>query len=308
MIGSIFLEPWWLNAVAGPSHGLATISAGKNEKAKMAYVVKQSGGLQRIVMPPLSQFVGPWIEASSAKYAKQLSQQKDFVEGLLKQLPKYDVLTLNLDPSFMNGLPFIWHGFDVSVGYTYVLDSGSDIDQVWQGLLPKIRTDIKKAGRTVTVSEHNDVLVLLSQIDKTFGRQNKTRNYSDEIVIRLDNALRDRSQRLILVAKDEEEKVHAAAYFVWDGNAMHYLLGGGDPDLRNSGATSLLLWQGIQVAVEKNLPFNFEGSMVEGIERFFRGFGAKQVPYLRISKESRKAALRRLIRELAWLAVGSSRK
>jgi len=208
----------------------------------------------------------------------------------------------------MNGLPFIWHGFDVSVGYTYVLDSGSDIDQVWQGLLPKIRTDIKKAGRTVTVSEHNDVLVLLSQIDKTFGRQNKTRNYSDEIVIRLDNALRDRSQRLILVAKDEEEKVHAAAYFVWDGNAMHYLLGGGDPDLRNSGATSLLLWQGIQVAVEKNLPFNFEGSMVEGIERFFRGFGAKQVPYLRISKESRKAALRRLIRELAWLAVGSSRK
>jgi len=94
MIGSIFLEPWWLNAVAGPSHGLATISAGKNEKAKMAYVVKQSGGLQRIVMPPLSQFVGPWIEASSAKYAKQLSQQKDFVEGLLKQLPKYDVLTL----------------------------------------------------------------------------------------------------------------------------------------------------------------------------------------------------------------------
>ena len=191
------------------------------------------------------------------------------------------------------------------MGYTYILESGSDNDEVWQGLLPKIRTDIKKARRSVTISEHNDVAILLNQIDKTFRRQSKTRNYSDETVIRLDNVLKERSQRLLLVAKDEQERVHAAAYFVWDGNAMHYLLGGGDPDLRSSGATSLLLWHGIQVAVEKNLSFNFEGSMVEGIERFFRAFGAKQVPYLRISKESPKAAFRRVIKETVRLATGS---
>lgn len=304
MIGSIFIEPWWLEAVAGSSHGLATICADKKEKAKMAYVVKQSGGLRRAVMPPLSQFIGPWIEPSNAKYAKQLSQQKDIVEGLLEQFPKYDTLTLNLDPSFMNGLPFIWRGFDVSVGYTYVLQSGSDIEEVWKGLLPKIRTDIKKAERAVKVSEHNDVSILLNQIDKTFHRQNKTKAYSNETVIRLDKALVDRSQRLLLVAEDDEGRVHAAAYFVWNEDAMHYLLGGADPDLRNSGATSLLLWHGIQAAVEKGLPFNFEGSMVEGIERFFRAFGGRQVPYLRISKESRKAALRRLIKELARLVGG----
>lgn len=304
MIGSIFLEPWWLEAVAGPTHGLATVSSGPTEKAKMAFVIRQSGGFKRAVMPPLSQFAGPWIEPSSAKYAKQLSQQKDLVEGLLEQLPSHDMLSLNLDPSFMNGLPFIWQGFNVSVGYTYVLDSGSTVEKVWEGLLPKIRTDIKKAKRTVKVRVHDDIKLLTDQVDKTFERQKRVKPYSNEIVYRLDRALKVRSQRLLLVAEDEEGRAHAAAYFVWNDDAMHYLLGGADPDLRNSGATSLLLWHGIQVATEKDLLFNFEGSMVEGIERFFRGFGARQVPYLRVSKENRKAALRRVLKEAIKLISG----
>lgn len=307
MIGSIFLEPWWLEAVAGTSYGVATVNTGEKTKAKLAYVLKRSDGLRRVAMPPLTQFSGPWLEPSTAKYAKQLSQQKESVENLLEQLPEFDALSLNLDPSFMNGLPFIWRGFDVSVGYTYAFGAGIDMKDIWQGLLPKIRTDIKKADRVVTVSEHDDISILLSLIDKTFERQEKTKSYSNHTVERLDSALKKRSQRVLLVAKDEAQRVHAAAYFVWNGDAMHYLLGGGDPDLRNSGASSLLLWHGIQAAAERGLAFNFEGSMVEGVERFFRAFGAKQIPYLRISKNSPKAAWRQLIKEAFRLIVESFR-
>lgn len=308
MIGSIFLEDWWLEAVTGGSYNIASVSKGGREKAKMAYTLRDSKGLRIVAMPPLTQFVGPWLENNSEKYAKELSHQKDHIEGLLKELPAHDAISLNLDPSLMNGLPFYWHGCDISVGYTYVLEKGRQASDVWDGFLPKIRTDIKKASREVTVKERDDVSILLDQIDKTFQRQNKKRAYSSETVIRLDKALRERSQCLLLVAEDDQQRVHAAAYFVWNKDAMHYLLGGADPKLRNSGAASLLLWHGIQASINKDLFFNFEGSMVEGVERFFRAFGARQIPYLKISRENRKAVFRRLVKEAFKLMIGSGRR
>lgn len=69
-----------------------------------------------------------------------------------------------------------------------------------------------------------------------------------------------------------------------DQHTVYYLLGGGDPELRTSGATSLLMWEGIRWASEQGKQFDFEGSMVEPIERFFRSFGARQIPYFGIEK------------------------
>lgn|GEM_PF-4541022 len=54
--------------------------------------------------------------------------------------------------------------------------------------------------------------------------------------------------------------------------------------LRTSGASSLLLWEAIRFALQVAERFDFEGSMFEPIERFFRGFGAVQKPYFQISK------------------------
>ena len=70
---------------------------------------------------------------------------------------------------------------------------------------------------------------------------------------------------------------------VWNEHCAYYLMGGGDPELRSSGATSLAMWQAIQFAATVSRIFDFEGSMIEPIERFFRGFGAVQTPYLSLT-------------------------
>jgi hypothetical protein len=46
-----------------------------------------------------------------------------------------------------------------------------------------------------------------------------------------------------------------------------------------------------------NLKFDFEGSMIEPIERVFRGFGAIQIPYLQVHGAAPLAKLLLLIRE-----------
>ena len=46
------------------------------------------------------------------------------------------------------------------------------------------------------------------------------------------------------------------------------------------------MWHGIELASKLGLCFDFEGSMHEPIERFFRSFGGRQIPYFVISKTS----------------------
>ena len=65
-------------------------------------------------------------------------------------------------------------------------------------------------------------------------------------------------------------------------------MGGGNPTLRNSGATSLCMWEAIKLASTVTKVFDFEGSMIEPIERFFRGFGAMQKPYFAITHKPSK--------------------
>jgi hypothetical protein len=88
----------------------------------------------------------------------------------------------------------------------------------------------------------------------------------------------------MLFAQDEAGRVHAVSYAVWDRNAAYYLIGGGDPALRTSGASSLLMWESIMRARAVTDVFDFEGSMLRPVERFFRAFGARQTPYLRVSR------------------------
>ena len=76
-------------------------------------------------------------------------------------------------------------------------------------------------------------------------------------------------------------------------------MGGGNPDLRNSGAQSLCMWEAIKFASSLNLSFDFEGSMIEPIERFFRNFGAIQTPFFCIYKTNSKLIkIRKFLRRL----------
>lgn len=45
-----------------------------------------------------------------------------------------------------------------------------------------------------------------------------------------------------------------------------------------------LIWEAIKFASTVSKKFDLEGSMLEPVERFFRGFGTVQKPYFTISK------------------------
>jgi GNAT acetyltransferase-like protein len=283
----IFSRDWWLDTVCEDvTWDVVLVEKGGNIVGTMPYCIRKRWGLRLLSQPLLTQTLGPWLRPSGAKYAKALAQQKDIMGALIRQLPPFDRFSQNWHYSMTNWLPFHWEGFKQTTLYTYVLSELDDEAKLWSGVQANIRTDIKKASNRygLRVRDDLDVADFLILSRMTFSRQALEQPFSDSLVHRLDAACAARGCRRILIAEDAEGHQHAGVYIIWDENSAYYLLGGGDPEFRNSGATSLCIWEAIKHAATVTKRFDFEGSIIEPIERFFRAFGAIQTPYFQITK------------------------
>jgi hypothetical protein len=152
-----------------------------------------------------------------------------------------------------------------------------------------------------------DVDLFVEMNRKTFQRQQMDIPYSPEALRRVDTACVARNARQMYFARDEQGRIHAALYIVWDERCAYYLLGGTDPGLRTSGAMSLLMWNAMLDAAKTSVGFNFEGSVIPAIERFLRAFGGEQKTYMNIRRASWKASLALAARE-AIRGVGAIRR
>lgn len=287
----LFSHPWWLDVVCGADNwDVVLYEKGGQIVGALPYYIKNKYGLPIITMPKLTQTMGPWIRYSSGqKEATRLSHEKEVFTALIDELPDIDYFVQSFHHSIQNWLPFYWMGFSQTTRYTYVLNDLDDLDQVWDSFDSRIRRMIRKAKKNeIQVDTTDNLEVLLELNQMTFERQGEPVPYSHDLVRRIDGACRSRDARSIYVARDGEGRPHSALFCVHGLNTTYYLLSGADPELRNSGANGLATWRSIQKASRRGNRYDFEGSMTESIERYFRDFGGSQTPYFQIRKMSRR--------------------
>lgn len=283
-VNSIFEQPWWLEAMAPGQWGAVEIEKNGKIVARLPFVKQKRLGCKLLGLPDFTQTLGYWIEDTGAKNANRYSKQKDMITELIEKLPPKCSIDLALDHTCDYLYPFIWAGFKTELAYSYRIEDIHNVDQLWSNLAENMRTKIKKAKNIVTVEDNHSIDDLIKLRNKTFARQGR-KLYDYSIALRrLDEALLEKNARKLLCAVDSEGRIHAASYFVYDSTCCYALIGGGDPELRSSGAAALLMWEGIRFASNVSKSFDFEGSMIEPIERFFRAFGGVPTPYWRVTK------------------------
>ncbi|TDF62801.1 GNAT family N-acetyltransferase [Cupriavidus sp. L7L] len=283
----LFSQAWWLDATAGPGNwSVALVERGGQIVASLPYAPRRMYGFSVIAQPALAKMSGPWLAPMDGKPARVLGQQKELMDDLIGQLPRFDHFQQHWDPGQTNWLPFAWKGFRQTTKYTYVFDDLSDPEALWNGMQHNIRAEIRKAGSRHGLQVRDDLGIdeFIKLNRQVFSRQRMAIPYTDDFVRRLDAACAARGARKFFIAVDKEGRRHAGVYLVWDGRVAYYLMGGSDPLLRTSGATSLCMWEAIRYASGVARTFDFEGSMLEPVERFFRAFGARQQPYFFIQK------------------------
>ena len=285
----IFLQPWWLEAVAPGRWGYVATWRGDRPAALMPFVKKNDRfGQTWLTMPHLTQVLGPWLRPSCGKYVSDLGDQMQLMKELIEALPAYDYFLEQFHYSVSNGLPFYWKGFSLRVRYTYVLSDLGDLSEIWNNMDSERRTHIRKAEKIVRVVDNLGLDRFLDVQDLTFHRQGLAMPVSREEIRRLDAACEQHAARKIFFAVDDGGRVHAVSYVVWNAHSAYMLMGGGDPELRNSGAASLTLWESIKFAQTVSMVCDFEGSMIKGVESHFRSFGARQMPYLVVERDNRR--------------------
>jgi len=283
-VNSIFEQPWWLDVVS--NNNWKSIELINNNKiyARLPYVEKNVMGFKVITVPQLTQSLGIYIEGTGAKRTKSLERNKKIINEIVDKLPEKSNVVLYLDSNCNYVLPFTWKGFNLTPTYTYRFDDLENLDAIWKGFKENIKTDIRKASKKVEIRDDMPVDTIIELNKKTFARQKRKYPIDDDMIKKLDKVLIEHNARHILTAVDSEGRIHGAAYFVYDSNRCYYLLGGEDSEFRNSGAGSLLVWEGIKFASKVSKAFDFEGSNIENIERFFRAFGGEPKIIMKASR------------------------
>ena len=258
-------------------------------------------------MPHLTQTLGVLLEYRPERcYERSLTAAMGATRQLVEAMPSCDLFRVNFHPSFTNWLPFYWAGYTQTTRYTYTIEDLTNLDYVFECFSRNIGRIIRKAQTSgFTVEETDDLGILLALNRRTFGCQGLAVPYPDELVRRIDTACKERDARSLLVVRDARGRVHMAELDVHDGGTTHALIRGSDPAARASEAGSLLGWGSIQLASRVSTRYDFTGSMIEGVERHMRSFGAIQTPYFSIFRDNRAPVYRAIsaaLRELRPLA------
>lgn len=282
----IYSRDWWLDIVCCKQQW-DVLLATENDTV-LAALPYYKPCRKVVSMPFYTQTMGPWFrpETSEKAYRQRLTQRQEILKQFCSELTGYSSFLQNFSPEITDWLPFYWAGFQQTTRYTYILEPIQDKNRLWQQISTNIRRNITRAKDKYQIAVRRNVPTdeFLEIQARTFQRQHLPVPHGIKTLKRLIEICRQRKQGDIWGGYDNEGRLHAAAFIVWQDSSAYYLAGGGNPDLRKSGAHSLVLWTAIQDVAAFTDKFDFEGSMLPGVERFFREFGAKQCPFFTITK------------------------
>jgi hypothetical protein len=202
------------------------------------------------------------------------------IEQLLSQLPKMDVMEIDLLPQV--GISFTSQTTSVRYRHTNILELSTE-PSLYQGIRESTKRQIRKAEKDLKIQETNDINLMFTLFQKTFEKQRQKTKLNLDMFSTYWEVCRKNDSGRLFVTEDREGNPHATLWLAYDDDTAYYLAGGTDASFYGSGAMSGLMWHAIKTSIDlKKKYFDFEGSDLPGVDRFFKNFGPKEVPYMHL--------------------------
>jgi len=265
------------------------IKSNETIHAAMPFIIRKKIGVKYSMQPAFAHYWGVMFRKIEAHVSKAFELKKQCLKQIIDQIPEsVRLFSYNFSPAFDYPLPFYWNGFKTNIRYTYQIDLKRSLDEIWSNIAEHNRRDIRKAqknGITIKISDEVDTVINIFR--KTKG--NDVQNVSDidygHLSAIVKHFFKKGMSYNLIALNNKGEAIAGIVYFKFNKTTIYYF-GSTEPEYKTSGAMSLIIWDGIQRAVPDSDTFDFEGSMIEPVERFFRGFGSVPVPYLNISRDT----------------------
>ncbi len=283
---SIFLSEKWLNLYDDRLKCFGIFD--KSDKIIGGFAIfieKKAKFIKYYRNLPYSPTISLFFENKAQNKSKILSENKKILSLLtsfFETLP-YHILSVYLPSKYIDMQPFIWQNFKAIPSYTYIIDLEKTVAEIEKGFSTKRRNDIKKAIKDgVTAQLSSDYDTVKSLIINTFDRKNKALDVAmiDKILFEF----ADNKNSFAFVSYLSKTPI-ATSFCIYDKQKVYYLLGGYDSQNKHQGAGALAVSNAIKYAQELGIKnFDFEGSMLPEVEKYFRGFGGNLTPYYSINK------------------------
>jgi hypothetical protein len=283
----LFVTDFW-SGVAPEGYKRLGVFSGKNADeliAVFAIFQFQKLGKRILISPPVSPHCGlVLLQQPLKKYTAQTAHKRvlrQVCEYLEKTYPK-DYIDVAFPAEIKDVQPFQQEGFQIEISYTYLVDlQNGDEDSLLMAMSPERRKNIRDAlSSTLRVSINPPMEAVLNLIKSTLSEQGVAPPLET-----LGALLTGGSDRVFSIGVFDGDQMTATAIIGMDARRAHYLAGG--TQKTSAAAGPLSLWEAIKESKKRGAKeFDFLGSSVPAIERYFRAFGGELTPYFRIRRNT----------------------
>ncbi len=253
-------------------------------EAVFALQSRRRWGLTLWSQPSMAPHCGLVFRDAAGPGEKRNSAHKRAVAAVAEFLgaQRASIVSVVFPDSVADLQPFLWQQFKVSVSYTYQirLPGASDADLLARMSGNRSREIRGGAKRNLRCEPCTDLALVERLAGMSLSRQGVggAEAQMREIVGRFATPASSFAYATWL-----GEAPVAVCFCIHDCQRAYYLVGGVDAAKDETAASPMAIFAGIRHARDLGLEiFDFEGSSVPGIERFFRGFGGDLVPQLRV--------------------------
>ena len=303
---SVFAESWWLDAVTGsPDDWRPNLLRGASGDVRAAWPLPTRASRHGLVATgaPYTPFLGPLLPDRDPGVAR-VSQDVELLEALAEQLDGHAHVEAACMPELDYWTPLAWHGFTQTTRTTWRLPANASLDDVRAGMRKGTRSTLSAAERDALAVSAGTVEDLLAACEATFASQDVGDVPARTVLERIARQSMERERGEVLVVHTADGVRASAGLFVWDDRWTWNLANGRIADSGATGAPTALLFAATGRALERGTGFDFEGSMLQPVEKFVRGFGGEPVAYSVVRRSSpawerhvsRKRRLKRVLR------------
>lgn len=296
LVPTLFHQSWWLEAATGHRYEVAEISQGGRVMGRLPYVVRKRSIYSELRLPPLTYFLGPAVSEGEGSENNRFLKRLDITRELLRKLPSTWSSYIKCHAGVPDAIAFQEESYRTYAQFTHVIEA-APTDQLWKKMRNKTRNVIRRAEEELTVEELSDADQFCRLYDRNLESRGLKSDLDHSVSTAVVSAALERGQGRVLVARSKTGEILAGNFCAWDEKVCYYIMCTRD-EVSGNGANSMLLWEAIKHATQKDLVFDLAGLGNRGTVLFYTGFGGTVQPRYVAVKTTRKARLAQEIRNL----------
>ncbi len=245
-------------------------------------------GVRRLRQPPLTPYWGPILHPLCGSYRTRMAGEEAILTALAEALKPWQDIALTFHPTLTNWLGFYWQRFTQTTRYTYRIENWHETSLVEVTSHESIRSGLRRALKFgLTIHDMIDPSIVTRLAALAMERQGlQSSQVLQQFWPALTKAALERNCMFTTSVVNEEGKTLCAVATVWDERCAYGIFGGCDPQYLHTGAWPLCMARELELARSVAPSYDFEGSMLESVEPFFRRFGGTLTPYFLITRAS----------------------